>query len=151
MTANKIRVAVIADTHNQLPRTLLRAVADADEIWHLGDVIGAHILDELRTLGRPLKIVRGNCDPCNEWPLALDFSLAGLKIRLTHIPPAQAPPGVDLLLHGHTHVPRDERIGATRFLNPGCIGRPNRGAPPSYAWLTIEEGEPVMWKIHPLV
>ena len=148
MTANKMRIAVIADTHNQLPRTLLRSIADADEIWHLGDVTDERILEEIRALDRPLKIVCGNCDECSDWPWTLDFEMAGLKIRLTHIPPAQAPPGVDLLLHGHTHVPRDERIGATRFLNPGCIGRPNRGAPPSYAWLTLAEGESLMWKIH---
>lgn len=27
-----------------------------------------------------------------------------------------------------------------RWLNPGCITRPNRGAPASFAWLTIENG-----------
>lgn len=146
-----MRIAVISDTHNQLPHSLLRAIAGADEIWHLGDVTDGQIIDDLRALGRPLKLVRGNCDCEPEWPLTLDFTVAGLNIRLVHIPPTQAPAGVDLLLHGHTHVPRSEIIGAAWFLNPGCIGRPNRGAPSSYAWLTLMEGEPFSWKLHPLL
>lgn len=146
-----MRIAVISDTHNRLPDSLLRSIAGADEIWHLGDVTDGQIIDALLALNRPLKLVRGNCDGCAAWPLALDFVVVGLNIRLIHIPPAQAPADVDLLLHGHTHVPRSEIIGTAWFLNPGCIGRPNRGAPSSYAWLTLAEGQPFSWKIHPLL
>ena len=60
---------------------------------------------------------------------------------------ACAPPGCALFLHGHTHVPRDEMIAGARFLNPGCITRPNCGAPASYAWLELERGQPVGWSI----
>jgi hypothetical protein len=42
-------------------------------------------------------------------------------------------------------VPRNEVVGSTRFLNPGCITRPNRGAPASYAWLELESGAAVRW------
>ena len=55
--------------------------------------------------------------------------------------------GGDLLLHGHTHVPRDEVVSGVRFLNPGCITRPNRGAPASYAWLELVGGEPPRWTL----
>ena len=47
-------------------------------------------------------------------------------------------------------IPRDEVIGSTRFLNPGCISRPNRGAPASWAWLTLEEGQPIGWRLVPV-
>lgn len=145
-----MRIAVIADTHNHLPLTLLEAIAGADEIWHLGDVTDPRIISEIVDLGRPMKIVRGNCDDYPAWPMHLDFTLAGLKIRLIHIPPTWAPEGTDLLLHGHTHVPRREQVEETWFLNPGCITRPNRGAPSSYAWLTLEEGKPFEWEVCPL-
>ena len=145
-----MRIAVIADTHNHLPVSLLDSIAGADEIWHLGDVTDRWILTRIGELKRPFKMVRGNCDSDMSWPPYLDFTIAGLKIRLIHIPPAQAPPGTDLLLHGHTHVPRRERVGDAWFLNPGCITRPNRGAPSSYAWLTLEEGKPYGWEIHPI-
>ncbi len=146
-----VRIAVIADTHNRLPNSLLDSIAGADEIWHLGDVTEPRILEEIAALGRPVKVVRGNCDEYPAWPELLDFTIAGMKIRLVHIPPAQAPDGTHFLLHGHTHVPRRELVGGTWFLNPGCITRPNRGAPASYAWLTLAEGLPFTWEIHPAI
>jgi hypothetical protein len=142
-----MRIAVIADTHNRLPNAVLSAISAADEIWHLGDVTDPWVIEEIETLKRPLKIVRGNCDPTHRWPLELSFTIAGLNIRLVHIPPIQGSNGDHLLLHGHTHVPRRELVGATWFLNPGCITRPNRGAPASFAWLTLEEGQPFSWEL----
>lgn len=42
-----MRIAVIADTHNRLPAALRPILAQADEIWHLGDICNADILREL--------------------------------------------------------------------------------------------------------
>lgn len=142
-----MRIAVIADTHDRFPAHVGAAIAGADEIWHLGDVCEESILEEIQRLGPPVRVVRGNCDGCLDWPTALEFELEGCRVFLTHIPPRAAPRKIDLLLHGHTHVPRDERIGAARFLNPGCITRPNRGAPASYAWLALERGTAPRWRI----
>ncbi len=147
MTTDSVRIAVIADTHDKLPHGFLNLFSEADEIWHLGDVCGEWVLDELRAAGKPLKVVRGNCDAVMSWPLTLDFMRGGLRIRLVHIPPNAVPVDADLVLHGHTHVPRNERVGATTFLNPGCITRPNRGAPRSYAWLTISGGGEYEWEL----
>lgn len=144
-----MRIAVLADTHDRAPLDLYPLFAGADEIWHLGDVTTLALIDGLKKLGPPVRVVRGNCDAVSAWPLEIDLELEGWAIRLVHIPPRHAPPAVDLLLHGHTHVPRDEQVGGTRFLNPGCITRPNRGAPASYAWLTLEKDQPPMWKIMP--
>ena len=140
-----MRIAVIADTHDRLPSDLPPRLADADEIWHLGDVCAPAIIATLSRLGPPLRVVRGNCDECLDWPLELRFELEGFRILLTHIPPRVAPEGIDLLFHGHTHVPRFERVGSALFLNPGCITRPNRGAPASWAWLELRRGQVVGW------
>ena len=142
-----MRIAVISDTHDRLPSHITAAIADADEIWHLGDVCMPSILDTLRILGRPLRVVRGNCDDYSAWPLTLDFDLAGHRFHLEHIPSRTAPAGAEFFLHGHTHVPRDETLGGVRFLNPGCITRPNRGAPASYAWLRLGENKAVEWEL----
>ena len=142
-----MRIAVIADTHDRLPSKVLAAVRSADEIWHLGDVCNSTIADALAATGIPLRIVRGNCDGNEDWPLTLDFTLEGFRILLIHIPPTAAPTGVDLLFHGHTHVPRHEVVGRTHFFNPGCITRPNRGAPASYAWLVLEKGGVPAWTL----
>src|SRR4030081_976680 len=114
-----LRILVVADTHNKLPQKIVDLARDADEIWHLGDVCAQIILDELRATGPPVTIVRGNCDSNSEWPLVVDLTRDGLKFRLQHIPPESPPDDVDVVLHGHTHLPRNEKRGGVLFLNPG--------------------------------
>src|SRR5438552_17730186 len=144
-----LRIFVLADTHNRLPESVKEMAKDADEIWHLGDVCAEMILDELRTVGPRVTLVRGNRDSNFEWPLVVDLMRGGLKFRLQHVPPDQPPDDVAVLLHGHTHVPRNERRRRVLFLNPGCVTRPNRGEPPSVAWLEIVD-ERIDWKVVPL-
>ena len=143
---NTLRIFVLADTHNRLPETVREIATDADEIWHLGDVCTETILDELRAIGSRLTVVRGNCDSNFEWPLVVDLVRDGLKLRLQHIPPSHLPDDVDVVLHGHTHVPRNETRGNVLFLNPGCVTRANQGAPPSVAWLEIADRK-INWKL----
>ncbi len=145
--ATSLRILVISDTHDHLPPRLEQLATGADEIWHLGDVCAPSLLEQIRAVGPPLTIVRGNCDSEDDWPLEVDRTINGTRFRLVHIPPTRAPEGVDVLLHGHTHVPRQERIGQTLFLNPGCVTRPNRGAPASVAYLDIAAGGKIGWEL----
>ena len=142
-----LRVFVLADTHDHLPANLTKLADDADEIWHLGDVCAPGILQTLETLGPPVTIVRGNCDSNFEWPLVVDLQRNGVRFRLVHIPPESAPENIDVLLHGHTHVPRNERRDGVRFLNPGCVTRPNQGAPASVAVLEISTDGKLSWRL----
>ena len=135
------RIFVLADTHNRLPENVSAMAKKADEIWHLGDVCAEMILDELCGLGPRVTVVRGNCDTVYEWPLVVDLERVGLKFRLQHIPPERSPENIDVVLHGHTHVPRHERRSGVLFLNPGCVTRPNQGAAASVAWLELAKGE----------
>ncbi|MEI6349883.1 MAG: metallophosphoesterase family protein [Verrucomicrobiota bacterium] len=145
-----MRIAVISDTHNRLPAHLPPLLAEADEIWHLGDVTDQNHLLPLEFLGRPLHVVRGNCDSCESWPWIVDLEREGFLIRLIHIPPREAPPGIDLVFHGHTHVPRNERVGEARFFNPGTVGKPNKGVSASYAWLELVRGKAPKWEVVPV-
>jgi len=140
------KIFVIADTHDKLPGVVVELAKDADEIWHLGDVCNETILDELRSIGPRVTVVRGNCDYNSEWPLVVNLKRGGLRFRLQHIPPERPPQDIDVVLHGHTHVPRNQRRGNVLFLNPGCVTRPNRGSPRSVAELTIADGE-VDWRL----
>jgi uncharacterized protein len=143
-----LRILVIADTHNKLPAKVLELAQSADEVWHLGDVCEKWIVDELRTAGPPLTLVHGNCDNNRAWPLVCKLTRNGIRFRLQHISPApMAARDCDVLLHGHTHVPRDETIDGVRFLNPGCVTRPNRGAPASVAWLEVCGNGEVRWHL----
>jgi putative phosphoesterase len=140
------RIFVLADTHNRLPERVKEIAKGADEIWHLGDVCAESVLDGLRGIGPGVTVVRGNCDSNLDWPLIVDLTRGGLKFRLQHVPPDHLPDDVDVVLHGHTHVPRHENRGSVLFLNPGCVTRANQGAPPSVAWLEITEGK-ISWKL----
>lgn len=141
-----MKIFVLADTHNHLPANIEALAADADEIWHLGDVCAPGILETIESIGPPVTIVRGNCDGELEWPLVVDLERNGVRFRLVHIPPERAPKNVHVVLHGHSHVPRNERREAVLFLNPGCVTRPNRGAPASVANLDIAADGKLAWR-----
>jgi uncharacterized protein len=142
-----LRIFVLADTHNHLPANIETLADGADEIWHLGDVCAVSIVQTLETIGPPVTTVRGNCDGNFDWPLVVDLKRNDVRFRLVHIPPDCAPGNIDVLLHGHTHVPRDEMRGAVRFLNPGCVTRPNRGAASSAAILEISANGKLNWRL----
>jgi putative phosphoesterase len=145
-----MRIAVIADTHDRFPPGLPGRLKSADEIWHLGDVCDPSTLVEFEQLGPPLLVVLGNNDAHAAWPLTLSLKREGVACHLVHIPPRKAPRDCRLLLHGHTHVPRDDvDVNGVRWLNPGCISYANRGAPPSFAWLELSKGA-IRWKLVPL-
>jgi putative phosphoesterase len=145
-----MRIGVIADTHDHLPGFVVGELQNAglDELWHLGDVTAEYVINDLHVLDIPLRVVRGNCDFNYDWPLIADLERHGVRFRLQHIPPSsrQFPDKIDVLLHGHTHVPRDETIRGIRFLNPGSIGKPNKGAPASFAFLTVGDSGEVTWE-----
>lgn len=145
-----MKIFVLADTHNRLPANIEALATEADEIWHLGDVCDPAILETVGNFGPPVTIVRGNCDSNSDWPLVVDLERSGVRLRLIHIPPDRAPANVDVLLHGHTHVPRNERRDGVLFLNPGCVTRPNRGAPASVAVLEIAPEGKMSWRTIPL-
>ena len=92
--------------------------------------------------------VRGNCEAevdqmVLEFPVMADYAvlvLNGLTFFATHghvfnqehMPPLKAG---DILIHGHTHVLKAERIGENIILNPGSTSIPKEGNPPTYAVL----------------
>ncbi len=141
-----MRIAVFSDTHDRYPPGLPERMKGADEIWHLGDVCAPETLLEFQELGPPLLVVQGNCDAEGSWPMELSLERGGVKFYLTHIPPASVPAGMTAVLHGHTHVPRDEMIRGVRWLNPGCITRPRGDAGRSFAWLTVADGKLTGWE-----
>jgi len=144
-----MRILVISDTHNVLPAGLVERWTEADEIWHLGDVCDPRTLVEIELLKKPMTVVAGNCDAWPSWPLNRHLERGGFKFHLEHIPRPMALRGVDAMLHGHLHVPRDEvDLMGVRWLNPGCISEAYRGAPASFAWLTIPaDGSGFTWEI----
>ena len=117
----------------------------------------------LNSMKNELICIRGNCDAEVD-QMVLDFPImsescllphfsreegtfelidTGRLIYCTHghvfnednLPPLK--PG-DVLLHGHTHIPRADRAGEITILNPGSVSLPKNGNPHSYA--ILEDG-----------
>jgi hypothetical protein len=139
-----MRLGILSDTHDRsdmmrLAVDALRARGAAFFI-HCGDVCTPDLLDHLA--GLPSAVVWGNCDfdrpalqryataievPCYG-PFA-DLALDGKTVAVLHGDDRARMDALlraqqhDYLLHGHTHIRRDERIGRTRVINPGALHR----------------------------
>jgi putative phosphoesterase len=137
-------IGIISDTHDQYERMGLAVGTlrgrGAEFFVHCGDVCEPRLLDHLA--GLPSAFVWGNCDwdrmalqrygeglevPC--YGAFGDLELGGKRVavthgddrvRMAHVLQAQEH---DYLLHGHTHVRRDERVGKVRVINPGALHR----------------------------
>jgi len=140
-------VGILSDSHGQ--QLLVRQVMalfdslGVEHVIHCGDIGGTEVFDELA--GRRCTFVWGNMDQPTGG-LAAYLKTVGLEApaqppaRLTldgktfavfhghesQLDKAIGKLQVDYLLHGHTHIPRDERIGRTRVINPGALHRAAR-------------------------
>jgi putative phosphoesterase len=137
-------VGILSDTHDRVAAAkaaidLLRG-RGAEHFVHCGDIGTEPILDLLA--GLPAAFVFGN----NDWDRAGleryaalidvrcladagELELGGKRFFVTHGDDARTLRRVveeqrhDYLLHGHTHVRRDERVGRVRIINPGALHR----------------------------
>ncbi|MCE9620115.1 MAG: YfcE family phosphodiesterase [Planctomycetes bacterium] len=138
-----VKLGILSDSHGRHERTRnavqLLLSRGAEELAHCGDIESEQVLDQLA--GTRAHLVFGNCDPnwraLSNYALALDlqpqhplarFELGGRSFALTHghdsaCVAAALAERVDYLLHGHTHLCRDERHGPTRIINPGALHR----------------------------
>lgn len=142
-------IGLISDTHGLVRPDVHGALAGAEFILHAGDVGGPEILDELALIA-PVRAVWGNTDAPWEGGLvaALDIVIGGLRVHVSHghelgRPKAAALAAAydaDVIVYGHTHVQKIERVGTTLVVNPGSAGPRRFELPPSVALLTIENG-----------
>ena len=136
-------IGILSDTHDQITRTAraVRLLTDlgAEVLIHCGDLTGADVVYEF---GDPTAyFVFGNND-YNQVGLrrAMDdvgstclgvsgeVVLDGRRLAVTHGDSIKemkrlAALAPDYLFFGHTHVPSDERVGPTRWVNPGALHR----------------------------
>lgn len=133
------KILLLSDTHGYLDEAILKHAAEADEIWHAGDIGPVDVYDRLNKIG-PVKAVYGNIDNHelrNFLPECCIFECEGLKVMMIHI---AGQPGrytarlkADLererpavLVCGHSHILRVERVShpiPLLHLNPGAAGK----------------------------
>ena len=129
-----MRVGVLSDTHihlaEEIPLEVVKAFSKVDLILHAGDFVGSQVLERLKQLGE-VKAVHGNADSMKLRGLLPEKELlvaGGKKIGITH--GWGGPEGierrvrglfndVDIIIYGHSHRAKIERIGDVLFFNPG--------------------------------
>ena len=138
-----MRIGILSDTHDQVDRTsrAVRRLADAgaEALIHCGDLTVPDVVYECAPL--PTYFVFGNNDydqnglrramaeigaVCLGW--SGEITVAGKRIAVTHGDSTKeitrlAASRPDYLFFGHSHCPSDERLGPTRWVNPGALHR----------------------------
>ena len=148
------RVGIICDTHGLLRPEAERMLAGVDHIVHGGDIGDSDIIDALGRLA-PVTAIRGNVDT-GDWAASYAETelvrLAGKSIYVLHdLKTLQVDPGagIDVIVSGHSHVPKIDTVGGVLYLNPGSAGRRRFKLPITLATLEVTP-EGIRPEIHDL-
>lgn len=136
-------IGIISDTHGLLRPEALRALAHIDHIIHGGDIGDPEIITVLRRIA-PVTAIRGNVDT-GEW--ATEFAetefvrLAGGLFYVLHdLNSLQIDPvaqGIDVIVSGHSHMPKVATVDGLLYVNPGSAGRRRFKLPITLASLEV--------------
>ncbi|MFO7718987.1 MAG: metallophosphoesterase family protein [Gillisia sp.] len=132
------KILLLSDTHSHTDERILHYVAEADEIWHAGDIGDLKVTDKIKEL-KPLRAVFGNIDDHEirkEFPLNQRFFCEGVDVWITHIGgyPGRYSPAIKeeikknppkLFISGHSHILKvmpDKKLNLLH-MNPGAAGK----------------------------
>ena len=114
------------------------------------------VFEMLNSISEKILCVRGNCDAevdqmVLDFPIMADYAVIPVKDRIMyathgHIFNPDNPPALkvgDILLNGHTHVPKLLDNGEFVYMNPGSVSIPKEETPHSY--MIFEDSE-FLWK-----
>lgn len=141
----KAELIVASDTHGQsyLLDELCEAYPKADLFLHCGD------LEDDATKYPKWLFVRGNNDWDSSMPEGRIVTVAGIRIYIVHsqyfsygrreeqLAQMALKNDCQLVLYGHTHVAKINRIKDVVLINPGSMCLPRDGQPPCYAKVLI--------------
>jgi hypothetical protein len=137
------RIGIISDTHGLLRPEAVRRLSSVDHIIHGGDIGRPGLIEELRRVA-PITAIRGNVDK-GDWAAAYPETevvrLAERSIFVIHdlkalkIDPVVE--GIQVVVSGHSHVPKVDTVGGVLYLNPGSAGQRRFKLPITIATLDI--------------
>ncbi|TFG66954.1 MAG: metallophosphoesterase [Gemmatimonadales bacterium] len=144
-----MRIGLIGDTHGYLRAEVFKLFRGVDHILHAGDVGTPDILTDLQTIA-PVTAVWGNTDGFDVRACTVgeaEVELGGVCFALAHghrvaefNQLADVFPRAVAIVHGHSHVPRNDLVNSVRMLNPGSAGPGGVGWAPSVAIVEIQDG-----------
>jgi uncharacterized protein len=119
----------------------------SQHIIHAGDVGAPEILDQLAAIA-PVTAVRGNVDKeawARKLPETEVVEIGGVSIYVLHdlaqldLKPEAA--GFDVVISGHSHVPKQETRDGVLYFNPGSAGPRRFKLPICVGRLSVERGK----------
>ncbi len=132
------KILLLSDTHSHIDDTILKYVAQADEVWHAGDIGDLAVTDAIKKI-KPLRAVYGNIDDAQarlEFPLHNRFLCEGVSVWITHIGGypgkynlairaelAQNPPKLFICGHSHILKVQFDKKHNLLHMNPGAAGK----------------------------
>jgi putative phosphoesterase len=136
-------IGIISDTHNLLRPEAVEALRNVDLIIHAGDICKLSILEELEKIA-PVIAVRGNNDK-GSWvepiPIYKVVKINEVLIYVIHdikeINEYPVPPGISVVISGHSHKPSIKENNNVLYLNPGSAGPKRFTLPVSIGKLRI--------------
>ena len=140
-------IGVISDTHGLLRPEALDALRGSDHIIHAGDIGDPSILKKLAEIA-PVTAVRGNVDRelwAKRLPLTEVFEAGKISVYVLHIlqdldlKPEAA--GFDVVISGHSHVPKQEEKNGVLYFNPGSAGPRRFKLPVTVGKLFVDHGK----------
>lgn len=151
-----MRIGITGDTHGdqQALRRVVKQAPPVEQWFHTGDYAQDGL--QLKQLtGLSVTGVLGNCDGMSQEANVDEILvLEGKRVWLTHGHRYMGHTHVeelvwwakklevDIVIYGHTHVPMNTYYGDILLINPGSPSRPRGGSQPSFAVLTLKEGQP---------
>lgn len=129
-------IGLISDTHipdrmKELPEKVFEAFKDVEMILHAGDVTSQEVIEKLEEIA-PVTAIQGNTDRIVglDLPKTAVVEAEELKIGVIHgevYPRADTQQlhylakqlDVDILVSGHSHQPKVEKVEDVLLINPG--------------------------------
>ncbi len=137
------KIGIISDTHGLVSQHVVKSFKDVDLIVHAGDIGKPEVLETLQTIARVYP-VRGNVDS-GKWtenlPETEVVKVGQVYLYVLHdvnaldLDPAAV--GFNVVISGHSHVPKIENRNGVLFLNPGSAGPKRFKYPVSMAFLYV--------------
>lgn len=153
-----VNVGLISDTHRLLREEAVACLKGSDLIIHAGDIGSLDVIAGLEKLA-PVRAIRGNIDQ-GSWAEAFPdediVEIEDTRIFVIHnrnemtLDPESS--GFGVVVSGHSHNPRIERLGGVLYVNPGSAGPRRFKLPVAVAQLRVDgaEVEASVQKLTPL-
>jgi putative phosphoesterase len=159
--SNSVTVGILSDTHGYLDERIAEVIRDCDYAIHAGDIMGAHVLEQLQPR-KSVIAVAGNNDYPGVWnedetdivtalPRTTSLVLPGGTVNIEHGHRLGGFPDheqlrwdhaeVKLVVYGHTHKRVIDQQAEPWIVNPGAAGRERTKGGPSCLVLHASESE----------